>query len=95
MRKIKHSPNFKRDYKNLTERVGKELLTRLLESVVVPLSQDIPLDPRFHDHKLKGKLSGFRECHIRPDLLLIYEKTDDGRLVLHRLGSHSKLRLVG
>jgi mRNA interferase YafQ len=38
-----------------------------------------------------GNWQGFRECHLKPDLLLIYEKPDINRLVLARLGSHSEL----
>ncbi|WP_097685361.1 type II toxin-antitoxin system YafQ family toxin [Helicobacter pylori] len=49
-----------------------------------------PLDPRFQDHALKGKWKPFRECHIKPDVLLVYLVQDD-ELILLRLGSHSEL----
>jgi mRNA interferase YafQ len=56
-----------------------------------PLANDIPLQQRNRDHALSGNWSGHRECHARPDLLLIYEKPNTTELRLLRLGSHSDL----
>ncbi|MDD2676921.1 MAG: type II toxin-antitoxin system YafQ family toxin [Methylacidiphilaceae bacterium] len=50
-----------------------------------------PLNARYHDHDLSGDWAGYRECHIKPDLLLIYRKSDSDTLRLARLGSHSEL----
>lgn len=55
------------------------------------LIHDLPLPEKHHDHELKGNWVGFRECHVKPDLLLIYEKTDDVVIQLVRLGTHSEL----
>ena len=49
-----------------------------------------PLDVRYRDHDLSGDWAGYRECH-KPDLLLIYRKSDADTLRLARLGSHSEL----
>ncbi|MGD1641148.1 type II toxin-antitoxin system YafQ family toxin [Klebsiella pneumoniae] len=46
---------------------------------------------RYRDHDLSGDWAGYRECHIKPDLLLIYRKSDADTLRLARLGSHSEL----
>ncbi|WP_213805606.1 type II toxin-antitoxin system YafQ family toxin [Granulicella sp. dw_53] len=46
---------------------------------------------RFRDHALSATWQGFRDCHIRPDLILIYRKSDPDMLELARLGSHSEL----
>ncbi|ERO99986.1 hypothetical protein L360_04937 [Enterobacter sp. MGH 14] len=43
------------------------------------------------DHDLSGDWAGYRECYIKPDLLLIYRKSDADTLRLARLGSHSEL----
>jgi mRNA interferase YafQ len=43
------------------------------------------------DHALSGDWAGYRECHVKPDLLLIYRKVDQATLRLARLGSHSEL----
>ena len=51
-----------------------------------------PLPERYSDHPLSGEYSGFRDCHIEPDWVLIY-KTEKRRLllVLSRTGAHSDL----
>lgn len=51
-----------------------------------------PLQPsKYRDHALIGDWSGYRECHLKPDLLLIYKKVEQSVLQLARLGSHSEL----
>ena len=66
--------------------------TRLLAAVTL-LAQDLPLPRRYFDHPLSGEWSDHRDCHIRPDLILIYRKPDGDHLELVRLGSHSELGL--
>ena len=87
MRKIEWTTAFKRDFKKNTT----------LESAFVEalwkLANDEPLPERFCDHALTGEWKDFRDCHIRPDLVLIYRKPDAARLQLVRLGSHSELGL--
>ena len=63
-----------------------------LDEVVKLLSEDKPLLPKHNDHPLKGAFKGYRECHIRPDWLLIYKKDKQMlTLVLIRTGTHSDL----
>jgi len=63
-----------------------------LDEVVKLLSEEKPLLPKHKDHPLKGNFSGYRECHIRPDWLLIYKKDEQIlTLVLIRTGTHSDL----
>lgn len=57
------------------------------------LVADQPLEPRHSDHALIGPWSHYRDCHVQPDLVLIYKKVDDDLLVLARLGTHSELDL--
>lgn len=61
-----------------------------LPEVIEQLAADTPLAPALRDHALSGNWSGFRDCHVRPDLVLIYQKTED-TLRLIRLGSHAEL----
>jgi mRNA interferase YafQ len=63
-----------------------------LDEVVKLLVEQKPLPPKYKDHPLKGNFVGYRECHIRPDWLLMY-KIDKQvlTLVLIRTGSHSDL----
>ncbi len=59
--------------------------------VVNLLAVDKPLPRRNVDHQLTGEWKDHRDCHIRPDLVLIYRLTDPDILELVRLGSHSEL----
>ena len=54
------------------------------------LIADHPLPVRYQDHPLSGTWSDHRDCHIRPDLVLIYRTPDADTLQLVRLGSHSE-----
>jgi mRNA interferase YafQ len=87
MREIKYTSQFKRDYKKRAREKG---LNDLLEKIIELLSEGLPLEARFRDHPLKGGYAGCRECHLKPDLLLIYVQTHE-ELQLVRLGSHSDL----
>jgi mRNA interferase YafQ len=62
-----------------------------LKPVIDALVRDQVLDANYRDHSLTGVWDGCRECHIKPDLLLIYKKEGDDKLILVRLGSHSEL----
>lgn len=91
MRTIERSSAFKRDYKRESKGHHRVSLDDTLIPVLTALTNDEPLDSRLRDHDLAGNWSGYRECHIRPDLLLIYRKPDNKTLQLARLGSHSQL----
>lgn len=84
MRSLERTNTFKRDFKK-----HGDLDTALIE-ILYLLLNDKPLPQQYKDHELIGNWKGFRECHIKPDLLLIYRKYND-YLQLVRLGSHSEL----
>jgi mRNA interferase YafQ len=93
MRTVKYTSRFRRDYKR--EKAGQHnryLDAELLKTVNM-LSKDEWLPRRYFDHPLSGEWSDHRDCHIRPDLILIYRKPDETSLELIRLGSHSELGL--
>ncbi len=90
MRTIERSSAFKRDYKREAKGLYRATLDADLIAVLTSLAQDAPLAPRHRDHELSVDAMGYRECHIKPDLLLIYRKPED-TLRLARLGSHSEL----
>ena len=86
---IKFTSAYKKSYKLMKKR-GLNL--SLLDSVVYTLANGDSLPEKYRDHALKGKFSGFRECHIQPDWLLIYMIQDDIlTLTLVDTGSHSDL----
>lgn len=80
---------FRKDYKRVKKR-GYDM--KLLEIVIETLLAGKSLDQRYRDHSLTGNYSGFRECHILPDWLLVYA-IDHNRLILtaSRTGTHSDL----
>lgn len=73
--------------------VYRLVIAQDLPAVIALLAQDISLPARFRDHALTGEYADHRDCHIRPDLVLIYRKPDAETLELVRLGSHSELEL--
>jgi len=93
MREIRFTARFKRDYKRQKSGRHSKSIDALLMEVVNLLAADLPLPPRQVDHPLSGEWSDHRDCHIKPDLILIYRKPDDEHLDLVRLGSHSELGL--
>jgi len=88
MRKIERTTRFKRDYKR--EKKADPNLDDVLMPVLALLATDAELPESLSDHRLSGKLKDFRDCHVRPHLVLIYAK-GEGVLSLARLGSHSEL----
>lgn len=88
---IERATAFKRDYKREAKGLHRSTLDSDLRSVLMALVTDQPLDAKFRDHDLSGDWAGYRECHLKPDLLLIYRKPDADTLRLARLGSHSEL----
>ena len=93
MRKIERTTQFKRDYKRESRGRHGKSLDAVLAPVLKALVGDRALEPRHHDHALSGNWSDHRDCHVKPDLVLIYQKPDRETLRLVRLGSHSELGL--
>ena len=91
MRTIERSTAFRRDYRRIKPTPRYRNIDAPLAAVIRLLVDDQPLPPANRDHALTGNWAGYRECHIRPDLLLIYGKPDGETLRLVRLGSHSDL----
>ena len=91
MRTIDRASAFKRDYKREFKGLYRATLDDALEPVLKALANDQPLDTRYRDHDLSGDWAGYRECHVKPDLLLIYRRSGYDTLRLARLGSHSEL----
>ena len=94
MYRFKPSSKFRKQYKKLNQKekeITKKIINKLLNDEI--------LESKYKDHKLIGKYAGFRECHIKPDLLLIYKKENNASsgqlpiliLVCIALGSHSDL----
>ena len=88
MLEIIYSSQFKKDFKKARKLPLPDLKT--IFEVISILELGATLDAKYKDHELSGNWSSFRECHIKPDLLLIY-KRNVSELQLARLGTHSDL----
>jgi mRNA interferase YafQ len=93
MRTIEWTGQFKRDYRREKKGRHRASLDRDLFPLIERLAKDENLEPRHVDHPLAGEWKDHRDCHIRPDLVLIYRKVADDCIALVRLGSHSELGL--
>ena len=85
--KIVKSKSFKKDFKKLSNDEKSDTL-----NIILKLAKGEPLEEKYKDHQMVGELKSFRDCHVRPDLILIYKYNDiEVELYLLRIGSHSKL----
>ena len=89
MYRVKFTTTYKKSYKLMKKR-GLNMF--LIDETVDNLRQGIPLGEKYRDHALTGNFEGFRECHIKPDWLLIYLiENDILTLTLVDTGSHSDI----
>lgn len=90
MYRIVHTKRYRKDFKKLLR--SGVFDASFLNDVINLLARGESLPQKLKDHSLKGSMKGHRECHIKPDLLLVY-KIHKGKLILEliRLGSHSEL----
>ena len=93
MRKLDRSTQFKKDFKREKRGKRRASLDADLRTVIELLVQDSPLPVSCEDHALAGEWKEFRDCHVYPDLILIYRKKGKSSLQLVRLGSHAELGL--
>ena len=90
---IRYSKRFKRDYQREKSGQHGKKLNHMLEEVIAVLGGGKPFPHRYFDHALSGQWNDYRDCHLKPDLILIYRKPDDNSMEFVRLGSHSELGL--
>ena len=93
MRTISRTSKFKADFRRETRGQYRETVAADLKSVVAMLVADEILPRHYQDHRMSGQWSRYRNCHIKPDLILLYRKLGEQGVELTRLGSHSELRL--
>jgi mRNA interferase YafQ len=104
MRTIEFTGQYKRDYKREKKGQRGKTLEADLTAIISDLVADNTLDAKYKDHGLSGEWKDCRDCHVHPDLVLIYRKVDPPTvrkpkiqepksLQLLRLGSHGELNL--
>ena len=85
---LDYSSQFKKDFKKVTRMSIPDIVE--VGNVIATLQKGQALAASYRDHPLSGNWGGFRDCHIKPDLVLIY-RIDGDLLQLARIGSHSDL----
>lgn len=87
---IVRTKRFKTAYKRVKNLQGFK--KEIFSEVVLTLASGGILGEKYRDHKLTGNLKNFRECHLAPDILLLYQ-IDDGILILTlvSIGNHAQL----
>ena len=93
MRTIERTGAFKRDFKRVKATPKHRDIEHALIPVLQLLLNDQVLPAKLCDHSLTGEWKDHRDCHIKPDLVLIYRKPNPEVLQLVRIGSHSELGL--
>ena len=93
MRTIEQTGQFRRDYQREAKGPHRQTLQSDFIAIITALANDQPLAEKHRDHALTGDWQDHRDCHVRPNLVLIYRKPNDAVLQLVRLGSHSELGL--
>lgn len=91
MREIDFTSQFKKDFRRESKSRKIKNFQEVFEAIIDLLVRDETLPRRMRDHSLKGDYSGIRECHIAPDLPLLYFKSGENLLTLVRMGTHSEL----
>lgn len=104
-RDVGDTGQFRKDLKRVKKGRFRHTISADLKAAIALLADDKPLPTEMRDHALTGDWKGSRDCHLRPDLVLIYEKVDPERvkppkrpgrpkLILERIGSHSELGIA-
>lgn len=89
---IKRSKDFERSFSKIKKSGVKKKVLDDIALVIDILAHGEVLESKYADHKLQGTYAGYRECHIRADLLLVYDLREDVLiLVLMDIGTHSYL----
>lgn len=96
VRTIEYTKAFKKDLSKILKSGDRKAVIAVkdvLPKIVENLAGDVELDAKYRDHDLVGDFKGWRECHVAPDLLLIYQKSDKPApaIILTRLASHAEL----
>ncbi|MDO8514509.1 MAG: type II toxin-antitoxin system YafQ family toxin [bacterium] len=93
MHRVVRTRRFERSFRKLRKSgLLKDILRAEIDATIILLAEGKSLPASYSDHQLTGDLDRYRECHIRSDLLLVYERHDDKLvLVLIDIGSHSYL----
>ena len=91
MRRVDRTAQFRRDFKRVKRGVHGRHIDATLLAALEMLAADAVLPVRYVDHAMKGEFRDCRDCHLRPNLVLVYRKRGSDVLELVRIGSHTQL----
>ncbi len=83
---LEYSNQFKKDFKKIAKMPIPDIIK--VGNVISTLQKRLILEAKYIDHPLSGNWNGFRDCHVKPDLVLIY-RAHETTLQLARIGSHN------
>jgi len=90
MYNLRHSANFKKGFKKIKR--NPCFVLSEFKQIINDLINGKFLDEKYQNHKLHGEWKGYYECHLAPDILLIYEINNEESIIyMYRIGSHSEL----
>jgi mRNA interferase YafQ len=90
MYRVRPTKPYKRDLKRISHK--PEIIAEIDAVVALLSADDNPLPEKYQDHQLKGKYAAYRECHVRPEWLLVYQKNKNELiLLLARTNTHSEV----
>ena len=91
MRSVEYTTSFKKCIKRVLAGRYRDIIEEELPEIIHKLASDVKLPGKYKDHSLTGNWINHRDCHIRPDLILIYRKIGEKELYLVEIGSHSEI----
>lgn len=92
MYKLAFAKSFRKSIKRLVQSKDSNVIKERLELIIETIRQRKVLGSTYKDHALRGAYVGYRECHIKPDVLLLYEVDESMSLItVVNIGSHSEL----
>jgi len=90
MYEVTRTQAYRKSYKRFSKQ--KDFDPQTLENIIIALRRDERLDAKYRDHQLTGEFKDYRECHVRSDILLVYQKLEHVLvLLLVDLGTHDDL----
>lgn len=92
MYEIVFAKSFRKSIKGILQSKDHNIIEERVECIIEIIRHGKTLDPKYKDHALHGVFNGYRECHVKPDVLLLYEVDQQRFLItLINIGSHTEL----
>ena len=92
MYQVVFSKAFSKNFKKINNSIGGKKIVQEVKVFLRILAEGDKIPETYRDHQLHGEYVGYRECHIRGDVLLVYKKENNIlQITIIDIGSHSYL----